>query len=153
MGMQLSSNRTRLHLDGVGSAITADVTRRRTDGMVVSQPLPFLRLDTSVTERGRRSRIKRVAIAMDGDVPQLLLELMHEAGVSGDDTQKSFTPGMSERPARTDSTIPYGFDTTSHPASISVGDAIAMGARAPEPQPSWLMRTWHWMLGALTALG
>ncbi len=110
--MQLAAQeRTRLHLDGVRSPITADVARRRDDGIVVTQPLPFLRLDTEVTERGRRSRIRRVAIAMDGDVPRLLLELCHDGRASADDTQESFTPGVSTRPARTDSTVPYEFAT------------------------------------------
>jgi len=109
----MQMERTRLFVDGVRAPLKADVTRRRDDGLVVSQPLPFLRLDTPVTEHGRRARISRVAIAMDGDVPRLLLELSHDAeqpaepAPTGDDTLVGFTPGVSTRPARTDGTVPY----------------------------------------------
>src|SRR5690606_31636225 len=71
--------RTRLVVEGVGTAITAEVTRRRSDRLVVAQAVPFLRLDTPVTaEGGKRARIARVAIAMEGDVPRLMLELAHD---------------------------------------------------------------------------
>ncbi|MCA9607092.1 MAG: hypothetical protein KC619_15910 [Myxococcales bacterium] len=122
--MQLATERTRLHVDGVRCPITADVARRRDDGMVVMQPLPFLKLDTTVTESGRRSRIRRVAIAMDGDVPRLVLELCHDRPALEDDTLEPFTPGVSTRPARADSTVPYELATresTAPRASIVVG--------------------------------
>ncbi len=152
MGMQLSSNRTRLHFDGVAPTITAEVTRRRADGMVVTQALPFLRLDTSVTERGRRSRIKRVAIAMDGDVPRLLLELHHDHGDAPpeDDTLESFTPGMSARPARTDSTVPYGFEPSHVASPVVLRDPPAALARpSSAPRPSWILRTLQRLLSTL----
>lgn len=152
MGMQLSSNRTRLHLRGVGSAITADVARRRPDGLVVTQPLPFLRLDSSVTEGGRRSRIKRVAIAMDGDVPQLLLELHHEQRTEEDDTEESFTPGMSAHPARTDSTVPYGFETKPAKSPIVLRDHALPAMHGSEREPTWLTRTWRRVLSAFTTM-
>ena len=113
--------RTRLFVEGVGTAITAEVTRRRSDRLVVAQPLPFLRLDTPVVaEGGKRARIARVAIAMEGDVPRLMLELAHddapplEAPLIGTEVEREatlpgFTPGVSMRPARTDSTVPYDF--------------------------------------------
>ena len=152
MGMQLSSNRTRLHLKGVGSSITADVARRRPDGLVVTQPLPFLRLDSSVTESGRRSRIRRVAIAMDGDVPQLLLELHHDGKASEDDTEESFTPGMSARPARTDSTVPYGFETKPTKAPIVLSDPASMTVRETEPETTWLTRAWRRIMTAFSTM-
>lgn len=167
--MQLATERTRLHVDGVRSPITADVARRRDDGMVVMQPLPFLKLDTTVTESGRRSRIRRVAIAMDGDVPRLLLELCHDRPALEDDTLESFTPGVSTRPARTDSTVPYEFATredTAPRASIVVGapddtpderashEATAL-SRAPlaiTPAQSFWGRFWRAVARALATI-
>jgi hypothetical protein len=107
--------RTRLFVEGVGTAITAEVTRRRSDRLVVAQALPFLRLDTPVVaEGGTRARIARVAISMEGDVPRLMLELAHDA------------PGVSMRPARTDSTVPYDFQPrvrTSRVVAVVEGQA------------------------------
>lgn len=126
--MQMATERTRLFVDGVRNAITADVARRRHDGLIVTQALPFLRLDTRVVgDDGQPARISRVAIAMDGDMPRLLLELENEreehsspelsaASLAGavvgpldpsDATLAEFTPGISMRPERKDSTQPY----------------------------------------------
>ena len=114
--------RTKLYVDGVDAAITAQVARRRIDGLVVAQPLPFLRLDTRVVDHdGRPARISRVAIAMDGDVPRLLLELSNEepdpiaelvdGPLDDDDTIDTFVPGVSRRPERRDNTVPYELAT------------------------------------------
>ncbi|MCB9597392.1 MAG: hypothetical protein H6719_32000 [Sandaracinaceae bacterium] len=191
--MQLANERTRLHLDGVRSPITADVTRRRVDGVVVTQPLPFLRLDTTVTERGRRSRIRRVAIAMDGDMPRLLLELCHDGDPApldeahldalvddvleesaaehdtarSDDTLDSFTPGVSTRPARTDSTVPYEFagreetkppivisdpPPPAEPAPVVASTAIAVRAEPRSFVARSLLRLWRRIAVALAEL-
>lgn len=147
-----STERTRLFVAGVRNPITADVARRRDDGMVVRQALPFLRLETPVTGAdGRRARIARVAIAMDGDVPSLLLELQDEAVIETDrdldalladvggeadrdDTIMSFTPGVSERPARTDSTVPYVLRAEDRPSrEVVVGAALVAGSSPPPP--------------------
>lgn len=140
--MQLATERTRLYVEGVRAAITADVARRRDDGMIVSQALPFLRLDTPVRgDDGARARIARVAIAMEGDVPRLMLELVRDepppleapaAAPDRDDTIESFTPGVSMRPARTDSTVPYDFHRREH----EEGPVLAV--REPEPEPTAL---------------
>lgn len=147
--MQLASERTRLYVDGVRSAITAEVARRRHGGMVVTQALPFLRLDTPVLDdAGTRARIARVAISMEGDVPRLLLELVHEESpaleapvtpLGPDDTLESFTPGVSSRPARTDSTVPYDFQRRAEePVAIPVPREPAPAALALEPAPAAL---------------
>ena len=128
--------RTRLFVEGVGTAITAEVTRRRSDRLVVAQALPFLRLDTPVVaEGGKRARIARVAIAMEGDVPRLMLELAHddapplEAPLIGTEVEREatlpgFTPGVSMRPARTDSTVPYDFQPRVRaPRVVAVAEA------------------------------
>lgn len=153
-----STERTRLFVAGVRNPITADVAGRRDDAMIVRQALPFLRLETPVTGAdGRRARISRVAIAMDGDVPSLLLELQDETandadeavaicesdrdldafladvdGTRADDTIASFTPGVSERPARTDSTVPYVLRAEDRPSrEVVVGAALVVGSPPP----------------------
>jgi len=153
------TERTRLFVEGVGTAITAEVTRRKTDGLVVAQALPFLRLDTPVVaEGGTRARIARVAISMEGDVPRLLLELAHEAAppleapVIGteeprDETLPGFTPGVSTRPARTDSTVPYDFTPrpraqrvvaiSEPPPPPSTTEARAGAVPPSRPEPWW----------------
>ncbi len=197
MGMQLAE-RTRLSVDGLPTRITADVTRRRADRLVVTQALPFLRLDTSVTDDdGRRARISRVAIAMDGDVPRLLLELVDEAPMTPvpapeaeaevaeeadattaletspaaedeppsaepsepaepeadvgehDDTLESWTPGVSTRPARTDSTVPYELSGRDSRQEVVLVDQIelapeTLAALAP-PRPGLFVRVARWI--------
>ena len=154
----MQMERTRLFVDGVRAPLKADVARRRDDGLVVSQPLPFLRLDTPVTEHGRRARISRVAIAMDGDVPRLLLELSHDGerpadpAPSGDDTLVGFTPGVSTRPARTDGTVPYELQSEPPPRrEVVLSDPPP--ALAP-PRPSLASRLWQAFVGlALLLIG
>lgn len=172
--MQATTNeRTRLFVDGVTEAITADVTHRRDDGMVVTRALPFLRLATPVTgDDGRRARISRVTIAMDGDVPRLLLELRHEeardvppleAPVTDEDTVEVFTPGVSRRPARTDATVPYELRSADRPRREVVLGREARdepgreardepAPRLPAPEiPLWL-RAWRRLGAWLAAL-
>ena len=137
--MQMAgTERTRIFVDGVRAAITAEVAQREHDCMIVTQALPFLRLDTSVVEDGgTRARITWVGIDMDGDVPRLVVELAHEdadeprlqAPVTElDDTLERFTPGVSVYPARTDSTVPYDFQTSARTTETVVG--------APESPPA-----------------
>jgi hypothetical protein len=77
--MTLASDRARLYVDGVQAPIVTTVARRHAHGMTLRQALPFLRLQTRVHDDQRvRSRIKRVTIDMDGDVPQLVVELSRE---------------------------------------------------------------------------
>ena len=153
--MQLVENqRTRLYVEGVQSAITAAATRRRSDGMVVTQALPFLRLDTSVTESGRRARIARVAIAMDGDMPKLLLELLHEPEIvpEEEDTVETFTPGVSTAPARTDGTVPYEFQAKKERAAeIVLSDAPIVRHAAPLSVP-WYVRIVRLLVAAFASL-
>jgi hypothetical protein len=152
--MEMATERTRLFVDGVRTAITAQVAGRRAGGLVVTQALPFLRMGTSVLEdRGKRGRIARVAIAMDGDVPQLLLELEDEEVECAmpatieppreEPTVETFTPGVSMRPARTDSTVPYDYQRGEKSGPIVLADDI----RLAEP---WWMRAFR-KIGALVA--
>ena len=137
--------RTRLFVEGVGTAITAEVTRRRSDRLVVAQALPFLRLDTPVVaEGGTRARIARVAIAMEGDVPRLMLELAHDEApgldapligteVEREATLPGFTPGVSMRPARTDSTVPYDFQPRARTSRVV---AVVEGQASKREEPT-----------------
>src|SRR5262245_13367452 len=75
----ITMERSRFYLEGVEKAIVANVAHRGTSGLVIEQPLPFLRLDTAVRdELGACARISRVDIALDGGVPRLVLELARE---------------------------------------------------------------------------
>lgn len=158
--MQATTNeRARLFVDGVPSAILADVNSRRDDGMVVTQALPFLRLSTLVRgDDGRHARIARVTIDMDGDVPRLRLELQNddpptEASSDEDragdaDASEPFTPGLARRPVRTDATVPYDLtdgrpsrEVVLGPASIGV-QPLTPTHTGPTHVPLWL-RAWR----------
>ena len=146
--------RTRLYGEGIPNAIIATVARRSHDGMVITQPLPFLRLDTAVTESGRRARIARVAIAMDGDVPELLLELHHEPEEDDDDTVETFTPGVSSMPARTEATVPYELGPSKTSTEIVLVDDppfVPSIVRLPTPIP-WYARLVRWVVTAFRTL-
>lgn len=110
------SQRARLHIDGVRTPVLARVARRRETGMTCVQELPFLRLESAVTDDlGRRARIARVALSVEKDVPKLVIELAY------DDHDDDFPSGP---PA-----VPYG--------AIAVAPApdtfdTLPGAQAPE---------------------
>jgi hypothetical protein len=111
-----TTGRARLHIDGVRSPVLTRVARRRDTGMTCVQELPFLRLESAVTDdRGRRARIARVALAVENDVPKLVIELAY------DDHDDDFPSGP---PA-----VPYGAIVAS--ASPDTLDTIP-GAPAPE---------------------
>ncbi|MDQ3033492.1 MAG: hypothetical protein M3Y87_13820 [Myxococcota bacterium] len=81
-----TGERARLHFAGVRTPIVTTVARRREDGLVVVQELPFLRLHSEVhDEQRRRARIARVAVDVQGDVPRLVLELSYDDDGSGVD--------------------------------------------------------------------
>lgn len=162
------TERTRLFVEGVGTAITAEVTRRERDGLVVAQALPFLRLDTPVVAGdGRRARIARVTIAMDDDVPRLLLELADEpleAPVIADEPMPpAFTPGVSLRRARTDSTVPYDFHPRARatrtvavseppPPPVRAEPTVAARVDAPSASPPRAEPWWSRLARRLSAL-
>lgn len=158
------TERTRLFVEGVGTAITAEVRGRRDDGLIVTQALPFLRIDTPVVaEGGTRARIARVAISMEGDVPRLLLELAHEGAQPLEapvaESAMPFTPGVSTRPPRADSTMPYDFAPGARAARVvAVTEASArrdeatLAAPRTEPAVAPRVRWWSRLLGRLTAL-
>jgi hypothetical protein len=180
--MTARSETTRLFVEGVQTAIRADLVRRRGDGLVVSQALPFLRLGTSVRESdGSRARIARVAIAMDGDVPRLLLELVSEdhdglaapalrrapmqaaeapavrgrtASLERIQREDDTTPdlALSTRPARTDSTVPYDLRVS---RSTEERTEIVVGALVPRsaPRPTLFARVMARAANVVASLG
>lgn len=102
-----SSSRARLHIDGVRTPVLARVARRRDKGMTCVQELPFLRLESAVTDdRGRRARIARVALSVEKDMPKLVIELAYD---DHDDDFPSGPPG-----------VPYG--TIAAPAPREADD-------------------------------
>lgn len=114
------TERTRLHLERVDKTISAEVVAERPDGMVITQSLDFLQLGSVVRcADGRRSRIARIAIAVQSGTPRLLLELAHdpaEAPVESHRTsadelfgQSRENSGVRARPrqVRPDATVPY----------------------------------------------
>lgn len=110
------SQRARLHIDGVRSPVLTRVARRRETGMTCVQELPFLRLESAVTDdQGRRARIARVALSVEKDMPKLVIELAY------DDHDDDFPSGP---PA-----VPYGAIIA--PPSPDTVDTLP-GAPAPE---------------------
>lgn len=82
---QGGGERARLQLEGVRNPIVTTVARRREDGLVVVQELPFLRLQSEVRDDQQRlARIARVAVDVRHDVPRLVLELAYDDDLVGD---------------------------------------------------------------------
>ena len=72
----------RLQLDGVGSAIVAEIQSERDDSLTVEQPLPFLAIGSAMVNEttGRRGRLEAVELEMDEETPKLVLSIGYEAG-------------------------------------------------------------------------
>ncbi len=70
--------KVRFALEGVRAPIVATVARRRADGLVLVQKLPFLKRHSLVCDETRRqARIARVALDSGRDVPELVIELAY----------------------------------------------------------------------------
>jgi hypothetical protein len=115
MGALEARGRTRLFLGEAGAAVTAHVAHRSASGLSVRHALPFLRLESEVTdEEGRSARIASVRVDVEDDVPTLHMELVYEA-----------TEALRSRDASTakrrDPTLPYGI-------------AVSALAQAPSPE-------------------
>ena len=113
--------RARLRLEGVRNPIVTTVARRRDDGLVVVQELPFLRLWSEVhDEQQRRARISRVAVDVQQDVPRLVLELAYDDEVGPASVEVEVEAVAKERRAR-DATI--GYEQARPRQSASTGSA------------------------------
>lgn len=141
----VAGDRARLHIEGVRSPILAKVSRRRVDGMTCVQELPFLRLESPVhDDHGRKARIARVSVAVEKNVPKLVIELQYD----DDDHDDPSPPGVHARPfgapasrvpvprprRRIDDTIGYDEHlavATDAPREVVVASAIASTPAAP----------------------
>lgn len=67
----------RLQLDGVDSAIVAQLGAETEDALTVEQPLPFLAIGSSLTNEttGRRGHLEAVELRMDEEVPRLVMSI------------------------------------------------------------------------------
>ncbi|MDW8247077.1 MAG: hypothetical protein RMJ84_10915, partial [Sandaracinaceae bacterium] len=66
-------------VEGSGLVLRAHVLRTRPSTITCAVPLVGIRLGGTVRdERGRRARIRRIALATDHDTPQLIFELAYE---------------------------------------------------------------------------
>lgn len=70
----------RLHLDGVGSQIVAEIQSEHATGLSVEQPLPFLAIGSTVLNEtaGRRGHLEAVELKMDESTPKLVLSIGYE---------------------------------------------------------------------------
>ena len=71
----------RLQLDGVGSAIVAEIQSEAADVLTVEQPLPFLAIGSAMINEttGRRGHLEAVELEMDDETPKLVLSIGYEA--------------------------------------------------------------------------
>ncbi len=71
----------RLQLDGVGSAIIAEIQSEADDALTVEQPLPFLAIGSAMVNEttGRRGHLEAVELEMDDETPKLVLSIGYEA--------------------------------------------------------------------------
>lgn len=71
--------KVRFAIEGVRAPIVATVAKRRADGLVLVQKLPFLKRDSLVCDdTQRQARIARVALDSGRDVPELVIELAYD---------------------------------------------------------------------------
>lgn len=70
----------RLQLDGVGSAIVAEVQSENERAISVEQPLPFLTIGSPILNEtaGRRGHLEAVELKMDEATPRLVLSIGYE---------------------------------------------------------------------------
>jgi len=74
------SERTRLTIAGVPSRVSLHVAERDVKRATLEQRLPFLAVGTEIADdEGRTGRIARVAVALEGGVPKLVVELAYDA--------------------------------------------------------------------------
>jgi hypothetical protein len=72
----------RLRLDGVGSAIVAEVQSEDHSELRVEQPLPFLAIGSAVLNEtsSRRGHLESIELKMDERIPKLVLNIGYEVG-------------------------------------------------------------------------
>lgn len=149
---------TRLAISGVASRVALRVASRRDQNVTVEQRLPFLAIGTEVAdEDGRTGRIARVAVALEGGVPKLVLELAYDptplraSSPPGSRTRRDETISYDQRPTIPEPIRPQrglrlesadrSLPLTERPQPLSL--AIPLEIRRPSPKRgpfAWLTR-------------
>jgi hypothetical protein len=162
MIMQGIETRTRLQLEGLPTPVVTRVVRRSDQGATLHQPLPFLQLQGAVVdENGRRGRIEWVDVALDGDVPALVLEVSYQPRIPDPRMLPTPTaPSTRGAPSRRDATVPFELPNaralSQPPIPIGEPTTGAPGmARPREGGPwatllSWLRRLVPWSVRTAT---
>jgi hypothetical protein len=133
MQTQHNPERASLTLDATGSRVTTEIARRTPEGMTVVQRLPFLKLESGVTDaQGRRARIGWVSVDMDGDTPALVMELVYERNARVDETERELGTYKSRR----EPTAPYVVERASQ-RQITIGPCALPTLR---PKRRWYFR-------------
>jgi hypothetical protein len=100
----------RFALEGVRAPIVATVAKRRADGLVLVQKLPFLKRHSLVCDEAQRpARIARVALDSGRDVPELVIELAYDDPTPVSETISTRAEDITwtDLPTRRDATVPY----------------------------------------------
>ena len=143
------SDTTRLAISGVPSRIALRVAERRETSATLEQRLPFLAIGTEVAdENGRTGRIARVAVALEGGVPKIVLELAYDAlplrpsTPPGARVRRDETISYDQRP-----TVPEPLRALRSPDKVDRSQPLAVAfpleIRRPTKKPgafSWLTR-------------
>ena len=68
-----------LHLHGVAQPVVAELVHRSDDALLTEQPLPFLRVGTTIEdESGRRGELQAVDLRVEDGVPRLVLTIWYQ---------------------------------------------------------------------------
>jgi hypothetical protein len=133
--------RASLFLGDVGQRVVTNVTRREAGGMTVERSLPFLRLDSEFRdEEGRPGRIRDVRVALDGDTPRLVLDLVYEDEevdivVEVDEPPPVAVVEGSPHLSRPDATIPWGRAPEDRAAPVALEVASSRPRRRDSTVP------------------
>ncbi|MFW2388011.1 MAG: PilZ domain-containing protein [Polyangiales bacterium] len=140
-----------LQLDGVDSAIMAEVQSETNESLSVEQPLPFLAIGGGVLNEssGRRGHLEAVELKMDEETPKLVLSIGYEvedpSDASGDDEEDRDTvpedmpPAVQQKPRireerMHDTPRIVRYDATEEQARESIGERLRAYAKSSRDQ-------------------
>lgn len=128
----------RFFIPKVGTPITAKVAHRGLYQITLAQELPFLSLDTGLTDaEGRSARIRHVSLELDGSVPRLMLDVEYPEPVDVEIDTGLLEPAKKRR----DETRPYALQTRGE-EEIVVDDSPLR----PSPGMPWYRRLLVWFI-------
>ena len=133
----------RFFIPELGSKITAKVAHRGLYQVTLAQELPFLSLDTGLTDaQGRAARIRHVSLELDGSVPRLMLDVEYPEPVDVEVRMDDLEP----RKPRRDPTQPYAIEAKPEPReSIVVGEDSPL-VETPGTKIPWYKRLLIWFI-------